>query len=49
MPSIIECSNDNIFISSCEKDNNYDGWIAEFVDQVKSELKSTYPNRYYAD
>jgi len=49
MPSIIEGYVYDIFISYRQKDKKYDGWVTEFVDQLKGELKSTYPNRYYTD
>ena len=35
MPSIIEGYNYDIFISYRQKDNKYDGWVTEFVDNLK--------------
>ena len=32
----------DIFISYRQKDNKYDGWVTEFVDNLKSELESTF-------
>jgi hypothetical protein len=46
MSSIIEGFNYDIFISYRQKDNKHDGWVTEFVNQLKGEFKSTYPNRY---
>jgi tetratricopeptide (TPR) repeat protein len=42
MASIIEGYKYDIFISYRQKDNKYDGWIAEFVDNLKKELESTF-------
>jgi tetratricopeptide (TPR) repeat protein/TolB-like protein len=42
MPSIIEGYNYDIFISYRQKDNKYDGWVTEFVDNLKKELESTF-------
>jgi hypothetical protein len=46
MTSIIEGYTYDIFISYRQKDNKHYGWVTEFVDQLKGELKSIYPNRY---
>ena len=42
MPSIIEGYNYDIFISYRQKDNKYDGWVNEFVDNLKKELEATF-------
>jgi hypothetical protein len=42
MSSIIEGYNYDIFISYRQKDNNHDGWVTEFVDNLKGELESTF-------
>ncbi len=42
MASIIEGYNYDIFISYRQKDNKYDGWVTEFVDNLKKELESTF-------
>lgn len=42
MASIIEGYEYDIFISYRQKDNKHDGWIAEFVDNLKGELESTF-------
>jgi TolB-like protein len=42
MSSIIEGYNYDIFISYRQKDNRYDGWVTEFVDNLKGELESTF-------
>jgi len=42
MSSIIEGYNYDIFISYRQKDNKYDGWVTEFVDNLKKELESTF-------
>ena len=42
MPSIIEGYNYDIFISYRQKDNKHDGWVTEFVDNLKGELESTF-------
>jgi TolB-like protein len=38
---IIGCEYD-IFISYRQKDNKHDGWVTEFVDNLKGELESTF-------
>jgi TolB-like protein len=42
MSSIIEGYDYDIFISYRQKDNKYDGWITEFVDNLKRELEATF-------
>ncbi len=42
MSSIIEGYNYDIFISYRQKDNKYDGWVTEFVDNLKRELDSMF-------
>jgi TolB-like protein/Flp pilus assembly protein TadD len=42
MPSIIEGYNYDIFISYRQKDNKHDGWVTEFVSQLKGELEATF-------
>ena len=42
MASIIEGYSYDIFISYRQKDNKYDGWITEFVDNLKKELEATF-------
>jgi len=42
MPSIIEEYNYDIFISYRQKDNKYDGWVTEFVENLKRELEATF-------
>ena len=32
----------DIFISYRQKDNKYDGWVTEFVDNLKKELEATF-------
>jgi hypothetical protein len=40
--SIIEGYNYDIFISYRQKDNKHDGWVTEFVDNLKGELESMF-------
>jgi tetratricopeptide (TPR) repeat protein len=40
--SIIEGYNYDIFISYRQKDNKYNGWVTEFVDNLKKELEATF-------
>ena len=40
MSSIIEGYNYDIFISYRQKDNKHDGWVTEFVDNLKGELEA---------
>ena len=42
MASIIPGYEYDIFISYRQKDNKYDGWVTEFVDNLKGELESTF-------
>lgn len=42
MSSIIEGFTYDIFISYRQKDNKHDGWVTEFVDNLKGELESTF-------
>jgi len=42
MASIIPGYEYDIFISYRQKDNNYDGWVTEFVNHLKSELEATF-------
>lgn len=42
MSSIVEEYNYDIFISYRQKDNKYDGWVTEFVDNLNKELEATF-------
>ena len=42
MASIIEGYNYDIFISYRQKDNKYDGWVTEFVENLRRELEATF-------
>jgi TolB-like protein len=42
MASLIEGYEYDIFISYRQKDNKHDGWVTEFVNQLKGELESTF-------
>ena len=42
MTSIIEGYGYDIFISYRQKDNKYDGWVTEFVENLKRELEATF-------
>ncbi|HEX2974916.1 MAG TPA: hypothetical protein VHO68_03185 [Bacteroidales bacterium] len=42
MASIIEGYNYDIFISYRQKDNKHDGWVTEFVNNLRDELESTF-------
>jgi len=42
MPSVIAGYDYDIFISYRQKDNKYDGWVTEFVDNLKKELEATF-------
>ena len=42
MASIIPGYEYDIFISYRQKDNKYDGWVTEFVDNLKRELDATF-------
>ena len=42
MASIIPSFEYDIFISYRQKDNKHDGWVTEFVDNLKGELEATF-------
>ena len=42
MSSIIRGFEYDIFISYRQKDNKYDGWVTEFVENLKRELDATF-------
>ena len=42
MSSIIEGYSNDVFISYRQKDNKHDGWVTEFVNNLKGELESTF-------
>ena len=42
MSSVIEGYNYDIFISYRQKDNKYDGWVTEFVGNLKKEIEATF-------
>ncbi len=42
MSSIVEGYKYDIFISYRHKDNKHDGWVTEFVENLKGELESTF-------
>jgi TolB-like protein/Tfp pilus assembly protein PilF len=42
MSSIIEGYNYDIFISYRQKDNKHDGWVTEFVNNLKGEIESAF-------
>lgn len=42
MPSHIPGFEYDIFISYRQKDNKYDGWVTEFVNNLKKELEATF-------
>jgi tetratricopeptide (TPR) repeat protein len=42
MASLIEGYEYDIFISYRQKDNKHDGWVTEFVNNLKGELESTF-------
>ncbi len=42
MPSLIQGHEYDIFISYRQKDNKYDGWVTEFVTNLKKELEATF-------
>lgn len=42
MPSILAGFEYDIFISYRQKDNKYDGWVTEFVANLKKELEATF-------
>jgi hypothetical protein len=42
MSSIVQGYEYDIFISYRQKDNKYDGWVTEFVENLKRELEATF-------
>ena len=42
MPSLIQGYKYDLFISYRQKDNKYDGWVTEFVNNLKKELAATF-------
>ena len=42
MASIIPGYEYDIFISYRQKDNKYDGWVTEFIDNLKREIEATF-------
>ena len=42
MPSLIQGYEYDIFISYRQKDNKYDGWVTEFVANLRKELEATF-------
>jgi hypothetical protein len=42
MASLIQGYEYDIFISYHQKDNKHDGWVSEFVNNLKRELESTF-------
>jgi tetratricopeptide (TPR) repeat protein len=42
MPSLIPGYEYDIFISYRQKDNKYDGWVTEFVENLQKELEATF-------
>src|SRR5690348_2197881 len=42
MPSQLSGYQYDVFISYRQKDNKYDGWVTEFVDNLKRELEATF-------
>ena len=42
MPSLIPGFEYDIFISYRQKDNKYDGWVTEFIANLKKELEATF-------
>ncbi|HMG91494.1 MAG TPA: hypothetical protein VK589_15650 [Chryseolinea sp.] len=42
MPSIIPGFEYDVFISYRQKDNKYDGWVSDFVSNLKRELEATF-------
>ena len=42
MSSLIKGYNYDIFISYRQKDNKYDGWVTDFVNNLNSELETTF-------
>ena len=42
MPSILPTFEYDIFISYRHKDNKYDGWVTEFINNLKKEIEATF-------
>jgi hypothetical protein len=42
MASIIPGYDYDIFISYRQKDNKYDGWVTEFIDNLKKGMEATF-------
>ncbi|MBX2962865.1 MAG: hypothetical protein KF687_10160 [Cyclobacteriaceae bacterium] len=42
MPSLVPGFEYDIFISYRQKDNKYDGWVTEFVENLRKELEATF-------
>ncbi len=42
MPSVVSGFEYDIFISYRQKDNKYDGWVTEFVSNLRKELEATF-------
>ena len=42
MASLIPGYEYDVFISYRQKDNKYDGWVSEFVENLKKELEATF-------
>jgi tetratricopeptide (TPR) repeat protein len=42
MPSIVPGYEYDIFISYRQKDNKYDGWVSDFVNNLRKELEATF-------
>jgi len=40
--ALLEGYNYDIFISYRQKDKQHDGWVTEFVNNLKAELESTF-------
>jgi len=45
MSGIIPGYNYDIFISYRQRDNKYDGWVPEFVENLKKELEATFKEK----
>ncbi|MFN5168714.1 MAG: tetratricopeptide repeat protein [Cyclobacteriaceae bacterium] len=45
MPALISGYEHDVFISYRQKDNVYDGWVTEFVDNLRKELDATFKER----
>ena len=48
MSSILAGSEHDIFISYRQKDNKYDGWVTEFVSDLKLELGPARQRKLFA-